>query len=224
VGPPRYSRIDSACFFATQSEESLRTRKFPFHRTTAIKPIDSISSVGHEDWIAKEEKRRKLFASTRASHDDVLRFDDLELKSTSADAAGQYSEIEIVLRGLGIGRMSASFLGFKLSQYCGISQLEFREAGNAGQVFATWPPSTSDKWGPVAVWSAGSKSHPHGIFFEQAPESDIRKLRLLVENLPAIIALLPLPAEDRAGWIVVAKSLSASEETVVQDVEVLAVS
>ena len=172
----------------------------------------------------QKEKRRKLFASTRTSQDDVLRFEGLELKSTSADASGQYSEIEIVLRGFGIGRLSATFLGFKLSQYRGKPQLEFRDAGNAGQVFAAWPPSTSDKWGPVAVWSAGSESHPHGAFFERAPGPDIRKLQLLIENLPAIIVLLPLPVEDRAAWIEVAKSLSASEEAVARDVEALAIS
>jgi len=212
-GPRRHSRIQSTCFFATQIDERYRNRDAPPRRASFVKSVDSILSIRHDDWVARQEQvQQNVYTSARVVRQDVVRFDDLELKSKFVDEARAYAELEIIIRGLGIGRMSVSFLGFKLSQYHGQPQLEFRDAGNAAQLFAAWPPSTADEWGPLAVWSPGFRAHPFGIFFERAPEPDLQRLRLLLSHLPAIIAVLPLSHEEQIKWADIARALAPGAE------------
>jgi glycosyltransferase involved in cell wall biosynthesis len=196
----RRSRLDTARFFSSHRDEAGRHLGTPFRLGSLGRPIDSVVGITHSAWIAQQEQARAALAGSASLAPGDMRFDEVVLKSASAEDNVDYAELEIILHGLDIGGVSISWLGFKLSQYKGQPQLEFRDSLNAQQLFKSWPPPTSDPWGPVAVWAAGPMPHAHGLFFEQATGQDARKLELLLKGLQAIVELLPLTPKEKVRW------------------------
>jgi glycosyltransferase involved in cell wall biosynthesis len=206
--PARTSRIQSSRFFAWHRDSAAQRLGAAFRSGSVTHPMDSVVGISHEAWIVQQQEAKVALADCAKLAPPRFRFDEAVLKNASLEQGADYQELEIVLRGLAVGDGWVPWLGIKFSQYKGEPQLEFRETGNARYLFRNWPPSTSDQWGPVAVWSAGTTPHPHGEFFERLQEADARKLRLLVENLPAILDSLPFPADATARWKHAAQELS----------------
>ncbi len=203
----RTSRIQSSNFFATHQDNAGQRLGAPWRQASIAHHLDSVVGISHEAWIVQQEQAQAAMAGCASLAPPPFRLDEAILKNSSLDPSADYRELEIVLRGLSVGGGWLPWLGIKFSQYKGEPQLEFRETGNARHLFRSWPPSTSDQWGPVAVWSVSATAHPHGEFFEQLHESDALKLRLLVEHLPGVIETLQLAPDETAEWKACAKIL-----------------
>ncbi len=206
----RKSRIPSARFFGTHRDEAGQLHATPYRQgSAATKLFDSIQTIDHKDWVAHMEEERANLSSFVPVALQALSFEEVLLKNAFSDPGSDYRGLEIVIRGLVIGRVSLGWLGFKLGDYKGEPHLEFRDGGNARGFFTSWPPPTFDEWGAVAVLVPTGKSHPHGILFESMDEVETRRLKLILDNLPAMIGLLPLSDEERGRWEKLAAALAA---------------
>lgn len=207
-GKRRQSRIPSLRFFATHRDEAGRRLGAAYRQGSAGTPyIDSIETIDHAAWIARHEPTKPPAAD---QHDPAkLHFRNVVLKNRSTGEDGSSAELEIALEGVSVGSVSIDWMAFKILRYTGEAQLEFRDSGNARRYFREWPPPTSDKWGSVAVWSSNPLPHPHRVFFERAGDHDSQRLKLLLQHLPGIVRLLPLPERERAQWQRVAKALQS---------------
>lgn len=202
------SRIASSRFFATHRDEAARRLGAPYRQGSASMGwIDSIESIDHAGWVAREEETAVTLRAAEHQNVPTLRFKDVVLKNTSAAEDGSYAELEIALEGMSVGRVPIDWLAFKLIRHMSGAQIEFRDGGNARRFFRDWPPATSDRWGAVAVWSGNNSPHPHRAFFEKAGTQDSQRLQLLLENLSEIVRSLPLSESERAQWLRVAKAL-----------------
>jgi glycosyltransferase involved in cell wall biosynthesis len=200
-GTQRHSRIASSRFFGTHRDEAGRRNGATYRQASADKGyIDSVLAVDHDAWVLRQRQATKEMVNASRLAAEAFHFEEVLLKNLSDNGSEDYRELEIVLRGVAVGRLSISWLSFKLSEYHGQAQLEFREGGNARHFFDDWPPPTSDEWGPVAVLRNGPARHPQGVFFEQISQQSGKRLNLLLENLPGLIGLLPLTDEHRAHW------------------------
>jgi glycosyltransferase involved in cell wall biosynthesis len=216
TAPASTSRLQSSRFFATHRDDSGQRLGAPYRAASTSHHLDSVIGISHEAWLKQQEAARTALAGLGSLAPPAFHVDEAVLKNSSLEPQADYKELEIVLRGLAVGGGWLPWLGIKFSQYKGAPQLEFRETGNARHLFRGWPPATTDQWGAVAVWAAAGTSHPHGEFFDHLTESDARKLTLLLENLPAIVATLPLPQDDIVAWKRAAVSLSQRSHRALQ--------
>lgn len=194
------SRVTGSRFFAWHRDLAAQRLGATFRAGSFSQHADSVLAIGHETWLAQQGATEAELAACATLAPLGFRFLSAVLKHAVLDRTADYRELEIVLHGLSVGRSFLPWLGVKFAQFRGEPQLEFRESGNARALFRGWPPPTSDSWGPVAVWSTGNSPHPHGIYFEQMPDSDAAKLTWLVENLPAVLDRLGLPDSEIDDW------------------------
>lgn len=194
------SRIPGARFFGWHRDVAAQKLGATFRAGSLAQPTDSIIAIAYETWRAQQDAVETELSDCATLAPPSFRFAEVLLKNAVLDRTADYRELEIVLRGLSIAGTFLPWVGLKFAQFRGDPQLEFRQSGNARALFRGWPPPTSDKWGPVAVWSSGSVRHPNGMFFERMSDLDAEKLARLVNNLPAMLDALGLPDEDLDDW------------------------
>jgi glycosyltransferase involved in cell wall biosynthesis len=210
----RSSRIPSARFFGSLRDEAGHHAHLPYRQgSVAAGLIDSVAVIDHDTWVAQQAMAiTKLAASARVPS-DVVHFEDVKLTNVPGTDPQSPIQLQIVLHGLTIGRTSVQKLSFKLSRYKTMAWVEFRDGGHVEKLFSNWPPQTSDQWGPIAIWSNNIAPHANEGFFYLDDKQNRKKLDLLLDNLPAMIGLLPLTPAERTKWNEIAAALLMQSRT-----------
>jgi glycosyltransferase involved in cell wall biosynthesis len=204
----RSSRIPSPRFFGTLRDEAGHRDHLPYRQgSVAAGYVDSVTGIDHDTWVAQQAMAVAKLAATARIPFDTVHFEDVKLTNTPGTDPESAIQLHIALHGLTVGRTSVPQLNFKLSRYKSMAWVEFRDGGSVEKLFGDWPPQTSDQWGPLAIWSANSAPHANEAFFYLDNKQNKKKLDLLLENLPAVIGLLPLTPYERTQWNEIAAAL-----------------
>lgn len=180
--------------------------------------VPTIAGGEHVDTgtiVSSSEARRP------APSGDGLRFSSGAVNEHQGQAGDVYRHLSIGLDDVSIDGRSFPWVAFKLAEFKGAPQIEFREQPRG--FFESWPPPTSDQWGPFVEFcpdAAPEKRNAAAQAIDALSEGDRRRLDVFMRELPAIVAAAT-SGRDQADWLAAAQrladcwidpSLSASSE------------
>jgi glycosyltransferase involved in cell wall biosynthesis len=189
---------------------------------TLVQAAENPERIAREIWLQAAEHLRDRWDQDRAvvqkttapRRTEILiagvgSFTSAVIHRGETKESDSYRDITVTVNGLRIGTQIFSTLSWKLAIFKGAAQLDLREP--ARTLIDSWPPITSDQWGPLLEYCAlPRKLRPREAeeALSKLPLTDLERFGGLVRSLPALVQSAENPDRMRRQiWVAAAKRL-----------------